>query len=186
MFKEKILNFLLSTSFLPAVLGETAESAVAYTYTTEEYIYAIFILIYSYLYYFATTYWMIIVPIIVIPYIYKSLTYMFIAKKLDHKHPWFAWIPLLRGIQKLQLADLSGWLIILSFIPVINIFTGIVLGIMKIVKICKKRGFGKGLWILGLLPIINFVLLGILAWGKSKEERGVKKENKEEKDDSKN
>ncbi len=139
------------------------ESTTELLYTTISYLYV--------LTYYLITYSILLLPILLIFYIYKSFTYMKLAKRLGHRYPWFAWIPLLRSIQRLQLADLNGWLVVLLFIPVVNIVGFIVLSVIEIVRIYRKRNMKKGLWVLGLFPISHLVLLGILAWGKESIEK---------------
>jgi hypothetical protein len=70
-------------------------------------------------------------------------------------------------------------LVVLLFIPVVNIPGFIVLRVIQIVRLCKKRNLKTGLWVLGLFPISHLVLLGILAWGKDKKEKQPKKIDKE-------
>jgi hypothetical protein len=99
--------------------------------------------------------------IIVIPlYIYNSLTYMNIAKKLNHPNLWFAWVPVLKIILHFQLGEMSGWYTLLMLIPIVNVFVYII-GLMNI---CKKRGVNKFLSLFFLVPVANLIILGILAW----------------------
>ena len=109
-----------------------------------------------------TAYSVVILPAFLILYIYTSFAYMEIAKKLNHPNPWYAWFPILRDIQKFQLADMSPWFILLYLIPIANT----VISIIALMKICEKRGMDKFLGFLGLIPIGNLILIGILAWKK--------------------
>jgi hypothetical protein len=107
--------------------------------------------------------WASIVGLIALAfYVYISLAYMKIAKKLNHPNPWFAWVPILNTIQLFQLADMSGWFVLLLCIPIVNV----VLPIIALMKICEKRGMDKLLGLLALIPLGAFVLIGILAWKK--------------------
>ena len=48
-------------------------------------------------------------------WIYSSLAYMKIAKKLKYNHPWFAWIPFARGAMILQLGKFDWkWIFLLA------------------------------------------------------------------------
>jgi len=95
-------------------------------------------------------------------YVYTSLAYMKIAKKLNHPNPWFAWVPILNLILHLQLGGMTGWQILLMFVPIANI----VVYIIAMMNICEKLGKEKLLGLLVLVPLANYILLGILAWGK--------------------
>jgi hypothetical protein len=99
-------------------------------------------------------------------YVYTSLAYMKIAKKLDHPNPWFAWIPILNIVLHLQLAGMSGWYILLMLVPLANL----VVYVIAMMNICEKLGKEKLLGLLVLVPLANFILLGILAWGKDENE----------------
>jgi hypothetical protein len=111
----------------------------------------------------------ILIPALVIGlavYVYTSLAYMEIAKKLNHPNPWFAWVPILNFVLILQLADMSPWLILLALIPGVNGIAMLILSVMTMMKICEKRGMDKNLGFLMLVPVANLVLPGILAWKK--------------------
>jgi hypothetical protein len=90
---------------------------------------------------------------------------MKIAKRLNHPNPWYAWVPILNAVQHFQLGDMSGWFVFLWLIPP----AGLVVHIIALMNICEKRGLDKLLALLYLVPIANFILLGILAW---KEDEG--------------
>ena len=97
-------------------------------------------------------------------YIYMSLALMTIGKKLGYENPWFAWIPILNMIMLLKLGDQNPWLLLLALIPGLGGLALLVIMIIAIMKICEKRGFNKMLGLLMLVPLANYVLLGILAW----------------------
>jgi hypothetical protein len=100
-----------------------------------------------------------------VTYIYMGITYSKIAKRLNHPNPWYAWVPILNAVQHFQLGDMSGWFVFLWLIPP----AGLVVHIIALMNICEKRGLDKLLALLYLVPIANFILLGILAW---KEDEG--------------
>lgn len=102
-------------------------------------------------------------------YVYTSLAYMSIAKKLNSPNAWFAWVPILNIVLHFQLAQMSGWYALLMLIPVANI----IVYIMALMKICERRGMEKLLALLALIPVANLILLGILAW--KKDEAATKK-----------
>jgi len=107
-------------------------------------------------------------------YVYCSLALMKLAKRMNHENPWFAWIPILNMILLLQLGDQNPMLLLLLLIPGVG---GVVVGVLSIIalmKICEKRGYDKMLGLLSLIPIANYILLGILAWGKKEPVAAVK------------
>jgi len=99
-------------------------------------------------------------------YIYCSLALMKIAKRMDHENPWFAWIPILNLVLMFQLGEQNPVLLLLLLIPGVGAVVVGVLSIIALMKICEKRGYDKMLGLLSLIPVANYVLLGVLAWGK--------------------
>jgi hypothetical protein len=109
-------------------------------------------------------------------YVYSSLAYMAIAKKLNVENPWLAWVPVANIYLMAKMADMPTWPIFLLIgfvIPVLNVFFALALGVFSIIwiwKIFEKVG-RPGWWVLiSLIPfvgaVIFLVLLGIAAWGK--------------------
>lgn len=74
-----------------------------------------------------------------------------------------ALIPIANIILILQLAAKPLWWIILLIIPIVNI---IILAIVWM-AICERRGMNKFMGLLMFVPIANFVVLYLLAFGKS-------------------
>lgn len=100
--------------------------------------------------------------IVLLPlYIYFALTLMTIAKKLDVKNAWFAWVPILNIILMFQCAGLSPWLFLTMFIPLVNI----IVMVYAYMKIAERRGFESWLGILMIVPIAQLIIPGYLAWG---------------------
>jgi hypothetical protein len=97
-------------------------------------------------------------------YIYFALVLMTIAKKLNVKNAWFAWIPILNVILMFQCAGLNPWLVLLLLVPVANI----VVTVFAYMKIAERRGFEAWLGILIILPLANLIVPGYLAWGEPK------------------
>ncbi len=120
-------------------------------------------------------------------YIYTSLALMAIAKRTNTAHSWMAWIPFLNIYLLTQIAGIPGittLVFVFLFIapsfalPLfgagLGMFIALVLTLAsligwiylfwKIAEECKRPGW----WgiILVLVPFVNLILLGILAWGK--------------------
>jgi hypothetical protein len=70
------------------------------------------------------------------------------------------WIPIAQLVPMLQVAKMELWMIILFFIPIVNI----VVGIMMWAKICQARGKSPWLVILMFIPIVNIIFIPYLAF----------------------
>ncbi len=108
-------------------------------------------------------------------YVYCSLALMKLAKRMNHENPWYAWIPILNMVLLFQLGDKNPVLLLLLLIPGIGAVIVGVISIIAMMNICEKRGYDKALGLLMLIPVANYVLLGILAWGKKEPTPAVQK-----------
>ncbi|MEK6745245.1 MAG: DUF4124 domain-containing protein [Nitrospirota bacterium] len=95
-------------------------------------------------------------------YIFFSLCLYLIAKKLNVAEAWAAWIPIIQAWPFLSSAGKPCWWVILLLVPLVNIFIGVYLWMC----IAENLGRNKWLGLLMLLPIINFVFMGVLAFSK--------------------
>ena len=103
-------------------------------------------------------------------YAYAALALMKIAKKTNIDKPWLAWIPIANLYLITQIAGVQWWtmllVIFLPIIPILGYFAAMGVCIWWFWKIAETRG-KPGWWgILMIIPIVNLVILGILAWGK--------------------
>jgi len=102
-------------------------------------------------------------------YIYTAIALMTIAKKTNTKNGWLAFIPIANIYLLTQIVGISGWWTLGILIAAIPIVGGIVVGIGMIYlywHIAEKVG-KPGWWgILMIIPIVGWILLGIMAWGK--------------------
>jgi hypothetical protein len=104
-------------------------------------------------------------------YIYSALALMKIANKTNTKNVWLAWIPIANIYLMTQIAKVSGlWTlaIIVSFIPYIGMLAFIVFAVWIWWKISEARGFPGWFGLLQLVPIVNLIILGVVAWGEPK------------------
>lgn len=99
-------------------------------------------------------------------YIYTSITLMAMAKRLDYDNAWFAWIPILNLVLLLKMGDMNPLLVLLILIPGLGGLAIAIINVIALMNISEKIGYEKLLALLILVPIANFVLLGMLAWGK--------------------
>ena len=102
-------------------------------------------------------------------YIYMAFALMTIANKTKIKNSWLAFIPIANIYLMTQIAGLSGWwtlAILAGIIPVIGtlaVLTAIVYFWWLIAEKLKRPNW----WgILMIVPIVNLIIVGILAWGK--------------------
>jgi hypothetical protein len=107
-------------------------------------------------------------------YVYTSLAWMTIGKRLKYKRAWLAWIPIANIAMMLQLGGFSWLLIFLLLIPILG---WIAIGILVLVstwRIFEKRKYPGWLALiplLGLIPGVSFfasiaflIVLGLVAW----------------------
>ncbi len=109
-------------------------------------------------------------------YVYTSLAWMTIGKKLKYKRAWLAWIPIANGAMILQMGGFHWAWIFLVLIPILGWIALGVLAVIAIWRIFEKRKYPGWLALvplLGFVPALEFiasvaflVILGIVAWRK--------------------
>lgn len=99
-------------------------------------------------------------------YVYYAFSLMTIAHKTDTGSAWMAWVPILNVYLMCKVADKPGWwLLVIMFVPFVNI----VLTVILWMRIAEVRGF-PGWWgILMLVPVVNFIVPGYLAFAEPSE-----------------
>jgi len=107
--------------------------------------------------------WLMMNPAIPIAiYIYFSLALMKLAERLKAKRTWLAWIPIANIYLITQLSKKPWWTLFAIVIPYLNIAAMI----WWFWKICERRNRPEW-WAIGMgVPIVNLVLIGVLAWSK--------------------
>ena len=104
----------------------------------------------------------------IVIYVYFALALMAIAKKTKTPNPWLAWIPIANIYLMTQIGKVPGWVtagIVLAVIPYLGGLVITALACFLWWKIAEARG-KPGWWglLIGLVPIVNLVFVGILAW----------------------
>jgi hypothetical protein len=102
-------------------------------------------------------------------YIYAALALMAIAKKTKTPNGWLAFIPIANIYLMTQMAGISGWWTLAIFAAIIPIIGGLAIlaGMIYLWWIIAEKINKPGWWsILMLIPIVNIIILGIMAWGK--------------------
>lgn len=81
------------------------------------------------------------------------------------KPGWAALIPIYNVVVMFQIVGLNPWLILLYFVPIVNIIAAIVLAIMMCIRLAKAFGKSSG-FAVGLF-FLNTIFILILGFGDS-------------------
>ena len=121
--------------------------------------------------------------VFLIVYIYTAILVQKIAKKLNNKHPWMAWIPIVNLYLLYELSNTPQWTLIIFIVtyamtslpflsgyqfidvPASVIMSGITM--LWLWKVCQHSQF-PGWWSIFsyIFPPVWWVLLAIVAWQK--------------------
>ena len=102
-------------------------------------------------------------------YIYAAFALMAIAKRTGTKNGWLAFIPIANIYLMTQIAKLPAWYtfaVLLAIIPIVGglAATAAIIYIWwKIAEAIQKPGWWS---LLMLIPVVNLVIMGVMAWGK--------------------
>lgn len=101
-------------------------------------------------------------------YVYTSMAWQKIAKKLKYKKSWLAWIPIVRWSMILQLGSFHWAWVFLVFIPILGWIALFVLLIISKWRIFEKRKY-PGFFSLAIIfpqigGLLNLIVLGFVAW----------------------
>lgn len=102
-------------------------------------------------------------------YIYTAIALMAIANKTKTKNGWLAFIPIANIYLMTQIAKLNGLWTLVVLLPLIPLIGNLALGVAVIYFwwLIAERVKRPGWWgILMIIPIVNWILLGIMAWAK--------------------
>ena len=101
-------------------------------------------------------------------YVYSSLAWYKIARKLKYKSPWIAWIPIANWAMILQLGGFHWAWIFLVLIPILGWIPLFVLCIIAHWRIFEKRKYPGWFSLSMIIPQIGGVLyliaIGFVAW----------------------
>jgi len=105
-------------------------------------------------------------------YVYTSIAWYTIAKKLKNKNAWVTWIPIVRIGLILQLGEFHWAWVFLILIPILGWIALFVLFILATWKIFKKRKYPGWFALAVIIPeiggILHLIAIGFAAWGKKK------------------
>ena len=105
-------------------------------------------------------------------YVYSSLAWYTIAKKLKNKNAWVAWIPIANIGLMLQLGGFHWAWVFLILIPIIGWLALFVVSIIAHWTIFKRRKYPGWFSLSVIIPqvggILYLIAIGFAAWGKKK------------------
>lgn len=112
----------------------------------------------------------------IIVYLYFAFALFTIARKLKEPNAWLAWIPIANLYLLWKMSGTPTWTIIaaaigylLSAIPFIGWLLALFAGVLTIWwfwKIVERRGYPGWISILMIVPVVNLVVVGVVAWAK--------------------
>jgi len=101
-------------------------------------------------------------------YVYHSLAWMTIARKLKYKYPWLAWIPFANIAMILQMGSFHWALIFLILIPFLGWLAILILSIISMWKIFERRKYPGWFSLSVIIPqvgeILYLIAIGFVAW----------------------
>lgn len=101
-------------------------------------------------------------------YIYFSLAWMTIGKKLKYKYPQLAFVPIGRTGMILQMGNFHWALTFLYLIPILGWIALFVLTIICKWRIFEKRNYPNWLSLIILVPqvgaVAHAIIIGLVAW----------------------
>lgn len=114
-------------------------------------------------------FFIVILILVLIVYVYTALALMALAKKTNTPNGWLAWIPIANIFLMVNISKQPWWwalvILLVPLVPFIGQIAAIAATIFiwwKIAEAIQKPGW----WgLLMLIPIVNLVMLGIMAWG---------------------
>ncbi len=108
-------------------------------------------------------------------YIYTSLAWHIIAKKLKHPHPWLSWIPIAGWALQLQLGGFSWLWIFLILIPILGWIALFILLIVSKWFIYEKRKYPGWFSLAVVIPkvggVLHLIAIGFIAWADKETEK---------------
>lgn len=119
-------------------------------------------------------------------YIYFALTWYNIAKKVNHRRPWLAWIPFANVSLWLQMGGFHWAWVFLLLIPILGWIAVSILFIISNWRVLESLKYPGWLSLAPLLDLIGSgigtiaygVLMGVVAWGKKNSRSSAKAKRK--------
>lgn len=103
-------------------------------------------------------------------YIYSSWALMVIAQKTKTDMPWLAWIPIANIYLMTQIAKVPWWwlvvLLLVGFVPIIGQLASVAIFAWLWWQIAENRNMPGWYGILMIIPVVQLIMIGIIAWSK--------------------
>ena len=100
----------------------------------------------------------------ILVYAWAAFCLMTIAEKAGTPESWLAWIPLLNIYLFCKIAGHSGlWVLAILFVPILNIIIAVWFWIEIAIRRNKPELYG----ILMIVPVVNLLMMGLIAFGDS-------------------
>jgi len=101
-------------------------------------------------------------------YVYVAIALMTIANKTKTPNAWLAWIPIVNLFLMAQIGKIPWWTALIAIfapiIPVIGSFASLAIWVWWWWKISEARKKPGWFSILTLIPIVNLIIIGVIAW----------------------
>ena len=99
-------------------------------------------------------------------YVYYAYSLMTIADKTHTGGSWMAWVPIFNVYLMCKVADKPAWwLLVILFVPLVDI----VLMVILWMRIADARGFPSWWGIMMIVPVVNVIVPGYLAFAEHTE-----------------
>ncbi len=96
-------------------------------------------------------------------YVYFSFAFVTMAKKLGHEDiAWWGWVPIMNTLLIIKMAEKPGIWFLYLMIPIANF----VFFAMLWMEVARKLGKSSLMGFMMLVPFVNFISVGIMAFGK--------------------
>lgn len=106
------------------------------------------------------TYWIVVIPWVVMSFIWNAICLRRIAKKSRTEPSWLAWVPIGHLYLIFKLARTSGWYMPFVCVP----FFGSLLYLAVLTRVPKCLGIVGAQRFLMIIPIVNDIYIGWLAF----------------------
>jgi len=112
----------------------------------------------------------LVLLLLILPYVYMAITLQMIATKTGTESAWLAWVPIFSLYLECKIAGKPGWWLFLRILTAFIPFAGpIITSIITIIiwmGISEARSKPTWLGIFSIVPLLNFFMLGYLAFSK--------------------
>lgn len=109
-------------------------------------------------------FWLFIVAV----HVYVAFALQTIAKKTGTENPWLAWIPVANMYLMTRIADVDWWWFLVAvganFVPFIGWIAAMGIIVWWLWLIAERRSYPGWVAILAIIPLVNLVVIGLLAW----------------------